>query len=108
MEAVETCVEEVIRDRIECFDALIDASDELEIAGHFMKGEEIPLGDGKQPDTVVAERECFKVINHNLKSAVLVDVDTVIRTHPREMIHIIDALKTGITTRLYGVTRIVG
>lgn len=101
-------VEKIIKERLECFNTAIEQSAILKIAGHFCKGEEIPIGDGKQPPTITAEEECFKVINHNLKSAVLVSVDSIITTPENDMHHVIESLETGITTKLHGVTRIVG
>lgn len=102
---METEVKQIIEDRLKCFDAAIDASAVLDIAGRFYKGEEIPVGGGKQPSTITAQEDCFKIINHDLESAVLVSVDSVIRTPTKCLV---EALESGVTTKLHGVTRIVG
>lgn len=102
---METEVKQIIEDRLKCFDAAIDASAVLEMAGRFYKGEEIPTGGGKQPSTITAQEDCFKIINHDLENAVLVSVDSVIRTPTKCLV---EALESGVTTKLHGVTRIVG
>lgn len=80
-----------IEERLNVFDAAIEGHEFLEIDGN------IP-GD-------TAQEDCLKIINHKLECAFTIDVDSVIRQDLESVIH---ALETGITTHLYGVTRIVG
>lgn len=80
-----------IEEKLNAFDAAIEGHEFLEIDG------DIP---GNTP-----QEDCLKIINHKLECAFALDVDSVIRQDLESVIH---ALETGITTRLYGVTRIVG
>lgn len=80
-----------IEEKLSAFDAAIQGHEFLEIDG------DIP---GNTP-----KEDCLKIINHKLECAFAIDVDSVIRQDLESVIH---ALETGITTRLYGVTRIVG
>lgn len=47
----------------------------------------------------------IKVINHNTEEAHSVTVDAIVR---QKLGSIVRALETGVTTRLFGITRIVG
>ena len=80
-----------IEEKLGAFDAAIEGHGFLEIDG------DIP---GNTP-----KEDSLKIINHKLECAFAIDVDSVIRQDLKSVIH---ALETGITTRLYGVTRIVG
>lgn len=80
-----------IEEKLNAFDAKIEGHEFLEIDG------DLP-GDTPKED-------CLKIINHKLECAFAIDVDSVIRQDLKSVIH---ALETGITTHLYGVTRIVG
>lgn len=84
-------VQVFIEEKLAAFDVAIEGHEYLEIDG------DMP-GDGPQED-------CLKVINHKLECAFAIDVDSVIRQDLKSVIH---ALETGISTRLHGVTRIVG
>ncbi len=80
-----------IEEKLSAFDAAVEGHEFLEIDG------DIP---GNTP-----KEDCLKIINHKLECAFAMDVDSVLRQDLESVIH---ALETGITTRLYGVTRIVG
>ncbi|MEP9410497.1 MAG: hypothetical protein HRF42_03700 [Candidatus Brocadia sp.] len=80
-----------IEQKLSAFDAAIEGHAYLEIDGDI-------LGDTPKEDSL-------KIINHKLECAFAIDVDSIIRQDLDSVIH---ALETGITTRLYGVTRIVG
>ncbi len=80
-----------IEEKLNAFDEVMEGHEFLEIDG------EIP---GNTP-----KEDCLKIINHKLECAFAIDVDSVIRQDLESIIH---ALETGITTRLHGVTRIVG
>jgi hypothetical protein len=80
-----------IEEKLNAFDAAIERHEFLEIDGDIR---------GNTP-----KEDCLKIINHKLECAFAIDVDSVIRQDLESVIH---ALETGITTRLYGVTRIVG
>lgn len=84
-------VQILIEEKLSAFDEAIEGHEFLEIDG------DIP---GNTP-----KEDCIKIMNHKLESAFAIDVDSVIRQDVGSVIH---ALETGITTRLYGVTRIVG
>lgn len=81
----------LIEEKINAFDSAIERHEFLEIDGDIL---------GNTP-----KEDCIKIINHKLECAFAIDVDSVIRQDVESVIH---ALETGITTRLYGVTRIVG
>jgi hypothetical protein len=80
-----------IEEKLSAFDAAIEGHEFLEIDG------DLP-GDTPKED-------CLKIINHKLESAYAIDIDSVIR---QDLKSVINALETGIFTRLNGVTRIVG
>ncbi|TVM00129.1 MAG: hypothetical protein CV087_15100 [Candidatus Brocadia sp. WS118] len=84
-------IEILIEEKLNAFDAAVKRHEFLEIDG------DIPGNNPKE--------DCIKIINHKLECAFAIDVDSVIRQDIESVIH---ALETGITTRLYGVTRIVG
>lgn len=103
-----TVIEHIIKSRVEKFHNEIEKHPDLEIVNHFLEGEEIPLGEGKHPDMTIASCECFKVLNHEKKTAVLVDIESVIRADDHDLVALIEALATGITIKVLGITRIVG
>lgn len=80
-----------IEEKLSAFDAAIEAHEFLEI-------------DGDLPGNTSKE-DCLKIINHKLECAYAIDIDSVIR---QDLKSVINALETGIFTRLNGVTRIVG
>lgn len=84
-------IEILIEEKLNAFDTAIERHEFLEIDGDI-------LGN-------IPKEDCIKIINHKLECAFAIDVDSVIRQDVGTVIH---ALETGITTRLYGVTRIVG
>lgn len=51
------------------------------------------------------EEHSIKIINHRAECAYSISIDAVIR---QDLGYVIDSLETGNTTRLYGITRIVG
>ncbi|KAB2835758.1 MAG: hypothetical protein F9K48_03580 [Candidatus Brocadia sp.] len=84
-------IEILIEEKLSAFDTAIERHEFLEIDGDIL---------GNTP-----KEDCIKIINHKLECAFAIDIDSVIRQDVGTVIH---ALETGITTRLYGVTRIVG
>lgn len=88
------CKEDIqilIEEKLNAFDSMIESHEFLEIDGEIT---------GNTP-----KEDCIKIINHKLECAFAIDIDSVIRQDVESVVH---ALETGITTRLYGVTRIVG
>lgn len=88
------CKEDIqilIEEKLNAFDSVIERHEFLEIDGEIT---------GNTP-----KEDCIKIINHKLECAFAIDIDSVIRQDVESVVH---ALETGITTRLYGVTRIVG
>lgn len=101
MQEAECCVADVIgervRVRLEAFaDAIELNKDILAIDGLSIDG---------APCKEVTAKSRVKVLNHKLKDAVEVEIDTIITT-PLE--YLIPVLVTGECITLYGVTRIVG
>lgn len=82
---------------IEAFVDAAQASEILEVDGTIYKGE-------KYKD-VVYENDAIKILNHNLKTAYVLDVEAIL---DYTVAGIIEALETGVTEKLYSVTRIVG
>ncbi len=87
----EAGVQVLVEEKLRAFDGAIEGHEFLEIDGDI---------DGNTP-----EEHVLKIINHKLECAYSISVDAVIR---QDLDYIITALETGITTRLHGVTRIVG
>ena len=86
----------MIVERLKAFDAAITAHAYLEIDGLAI--------DGKACDKVTQESK-IKVLNHKTETAYEVEIDTIIQTPLDDLIV---AIETGIFTRVFGVTRIVG
>ncbi len=82
---------------LETFVSKVEASEIVELDGIIYKGE--------QYKNVVDKNDAIKILNHTLKTAYVLDVEALLE-HPAK--GIVDALETGVTERLYGVTRIVG
>ena len=80
-----------IEEKLNAFDAAIEGHEFLEIDGDI---------EGNTP-----QEHFLKIINHKLECAFSISIDAVIR---QDLNSVISSLETGITTRLYGVTRIVG
>ncbi|GAB62925.1 MAG: hypothetical protein DWB56_07600 [Candidatus Jettenia sp.] len=80
-----------IEERLKAFDEAIEGHEFLEIDGDI---------DGSTP-----QEHLLKIINHKLECAFAISIDAVIR---QDLGFVIDALETGTTNRLHGVTRIVG
>lgn len=80
-----------IEKKLKAFDAAVEGREFLEIDGDI---------DGNTP-----QEHFLKIINHKLESAFCISIDAIIR---QDLDNVLNALETGITTRLYGVTRIVG
>jgi len=80
-----------IEGKLNAFDAAIEGHEFLEIDGDI---------EGNTP-----QEHILKIINHKLECAFSISIDAVIR---QDLNSVISSLETGITTRLYGVTRIVG
>lgn len=81
----------IIVERLAAFDEAIRNHEFLEIDGDI---------EANTPD-----EHLLKVINHNTEEAHSVTVDAIIR---QKHATIIRSLETGVTTRLFGITRIVG
>ncbi|TLD41100.1 MAG: Ribonucleotide reductase of class III (anaerobic), large subunit [Candidatus Jettenia ecosi] len=84
-------VQSFIEERLKAFDETIEGHEFLEIDGDI---------DGSTP-----QEHLLKIINHKLECAFAISIDAVIR---QDLDFVIDALETGTTNRLHGVTRIVG
>ncbi len=82
---------------LETFVSKVEASEIVELDGIIYKGEHYK--------DVVYENDAIKILNHTLKTAYVLDVEALLE-HPAA--GIVEALETGVTARLYGVTRIVG
>ena len=81
----------LIEEKLNAFDAAITGHDFLEVDGDI---------EGKTP-----QEHLLKIINHKLECAFSISVDAIIR---QDLEYVISSLETGITSRLHGVTRIVG
>jgi hypothetical protein len=81
----------LIEEKLKAFDMAIECHEFLEIDGDI--------------DADTPEEHVIKIINHKLECAYTISLDAVIR---QDLGYVISALETGITTRLHGVTRIVG
>jgi len=84
-------VQTLIEEKLSAFDSRIEGHEFLEIDGDI---------SGNTP-----QEHSLKIINHKLEAAFSVSLDAVIR---QDLDHIVTSLETGISTRLHGVTRIVG
>ncbi|MEK7297852.1 MAG: hypothetical protein AAB069_08110 [Planctomycetota bacterium] len=84
-------VQMFIEEKLNAFDAMIEGHEFLEIDGDI---------SGNTP-----QEHSLKIINHKLEAAFSISIDAVIR---QDLEHVVSALETGISTRLHGVTRIVG
>lgn len=84
-------VQMFIEEKLNAFDAMIEGHEFLEIDGDI---------SGNTP-----QEHALKIINHKLEAAFSISIDAVIR---QDLEHVVSALETGISTRLHGVTRIVG
>ncbi|MEK6728964.1 MAG: hypothetical protein AABY76_02940 [Planctomycetota bacterium] len=84
-------VQMFIEEKLNAFDAMIEGHEFLEIDGDI---------SGNTP-----QEHSLKIINHKLEAAFSISIDAVIR---QDLDHVVSALETGISTRLHGVTRIVG
>jgi len=84
-------VELYVGEKLNAFDEALSKHDFLEIDGDI--------------EADMPEEHLIKIINHNTEEAHSVTVDAVVR---QKLSTIIRALETGVTTRLFGVTRIVG
>ncbi len=81
----------LIEEKLKLFDTAVEEHEFLEIDGDI---------EGNTP-----QEHYLKIINHKLECAFSISIDAVIR---QDLDCVINALETGIDTRLYGVTRIVG
>lgn len=86
-----TDIQLLIEEKLKAFDMAIEGHEFLEIDGDI--------------DADTPEEHTLKIINHKLECAYSISIDAVIR---QDLDYVINALETGITTRLHGVTRIVG
>ncbi|MCF6148950.1 MAG: hypothetical protein E3K37_09845 [Candidatus Kuenenia sp.] len=84
-------VQLIIEEKLRAFDEAILRHDFLEIDGDI---------EGNTP-----EEHSIKIINHRAECAYSISIDAVIR---QDLDYVIESLETGNTTRLYGITRIVG
>ncbi|MGR3310777.1 MAG: hypothetical protein ACUZ77_08375 [Candidatus Brocadiales bacterium] len=94
LSVVKTGAEDVeprIEEKLTAFDEALKDHEFLEIDGDI------------EADT--PEEHLMKVINHNTEEAHSVTVDAIVR---QRLSSIIRSLETGVTTRLFGITRIVG
>lgn len=87
----ETDIQWLIEEKLNAFDAAIAGHDFLEVDGDI---------EGETP-----QEHLLKIINHKLECAFSISVDAIIR---QDLEYVISSLETGITSRLHGVTRIVG
>jgi len=93
---------ELIQDKVEAFVKYIESRNpDFEIDAFVEAGE--PLMEGKQP--ILADKTCFKVLDHRKECAYIVDLDTILKY---DMVEVIETLEMGLSEKLYGVTRIVG
>jgi hypothetical protein len=91
-----------IEEKLTVFDEAIRNHEFLEIDGIV----EFPLFLDKGQYVGGTKKEHgLKIINHNTERANYVSVDAIIT---QNVASIIRALETGVTTRLFGITRIVG
>ena len=81
----------LIEEKLNAFDAAIAGHDFLEVDGDI---------EGETP-----QEHLLKIINHKLECAFSISVDAIIR---QDLEYVISSLETGVTSRLHGVTRIVG
>lgn len=86
-----TNIQLLIEEKLKAFDMAVEGHEFLEIDGDI--------------DAETPEEHILKIINHKLECAYAISIDAVIR---QDLDYVINALETGITTRLHGVTRIVG
>lgn len=91
MKDILTTERNIVEEKLAIFDETIDKHDFLDIAGDI---------EGDNP-----EKHLIKVVNHNTEEAYTISIDTIVR---QRIGSIVRALETGITTRLFGITRIVG
>ncbi|MFO0794462.1 MAG: hypothetical protein U0586_10425 [Candidatus Brocadiaceae bacterium] len=87
----ETDIQWLIEEKLNAFDAAIAGHDFLEVDGDI---------EGETP-----QEHLLKIINHKLECAFSISVDAIIR---QDLEYVMSSLETGITSRLHGVTRIVG
>lgn len=87
----KTDTQKYLEERITAFDDAIRAHEFLEIDGDI-EGEDL-------------DSHIIKVINHNTEEAHSVSLGAVLKHKPSSIIH---AFETGVTIRLFGITRIVG
>lgn len=80
-----------LESRLEDFCRAVDYHDCLEIDGDI------------QGDTL--DSHYLKILNHDLKSAYAISLKSIMDNDTEDLV---DALETGVTMRLYGITRIVG
>lgn len=84
-------VQMFVEEKLSAFDAKVEGHEFLEIDGDI---------SGNTP-----QEHALKIINHKMEAAFSISIDAVIR---QDLDQVISALETGISTRLHGVTRIVG
>lgn len=88
-------VAEMVEGKLNAFDEAIDNHEFLEIDGDVE-----PVGPDKGPD-----KHLIKVINHDTEQAHSVTIDAIVK---QRLSAIVRALESGVTTRLFGISRIVG
>lgn len=81
----------IVEEKLEAFDRAIANHEFLEIDGDI--------------EASTPEKHIIKIINHNTEESHSVTIDAIVR---QRLGSIVRALETGVTTRLFGITRIVG
>lgn len=90
-------VKSEIEKKLELFDDMVKLSGIIEIDGVLYKGD-------TYKDIEIKE-DCIKVLNKNAENAYLVTVKSLLE---QDISNVVEAMETGITNKLQGVTRIVG
>lgn len=85
-------IQMLIEEKLMAFDAAIEDRELLEIDGDIINGD-------------TPQEHFLKIINHKLECAFSISIDAIIR---QDLDYVVNALETGVTTHLHGVTRIVG
>ena len=87
LEETQSCTKEIISKKLDDFCERIEFNYNLEI------------------DSYDDATESFKIVNHRMQEAFSVSMEDILK---QDVIDLVEALETGITTKVYAVTRIVG
>lgn len=83
----QSCTKEIISNKLEDFCDRVEYNYNLEI------------------DSYDDATESFKIVNHRMQEAFSVSLEDIMKQDVKDLV---EALETGITVKLFGVTRIVG